>query len=113
MTRNGRGSGNSFALKPRKTSERDLSATASGHPSFQGADCLGTRSGGMDEGLADQWLHGAIRWRSETDKQGLEPITPISLAARTELERYLQLNPRAGAIPLFPSGEIRTRLSLG
>jgi integrase len=58
---------------------------------------------GMDEGLAEEWQHGAIRWRSETDKQGLERITPISLAARTEIERYLVINPRAGAVPLFPS----------
>jgi len=58
---------------------------------------------GMDEGLADQWPHGAIRWRSETDKQGIERITPISQAARTEIERYLVINPRAGDVPLFPS----------
>jgi integrase len=58
---------------------------------------------GMDEGLADQWPHGAIRWRSETDKQSMTRITPISLSARREIERYLVINPRAGAVPLFPS----------
>jgi integrase len=58
---------------------------------------------GMDEGLADQWKNGAIRWARESDKQGFERITPVSLAARTEIERYLQINPRAGAVPLFPS----------
>jgi integrase len=46
--------------------------------------------------------HGAIRWRADSDKQGIERITPISLTVRTELDAYLAANPRLGEVPLLP-----------
>ncbi|MDO8500452.1 MAG: hypothetical protein Q7S20_01255 [Gemmatimonadaceae bacterium] len=57
---------------------------------------------GMDERLAEHMPYGAIRWSAESDKQGVLHITPISAATKTEIERYLLLNPRLGDVPLFP-----------
>jgi integrase len=60
---------------------------------------------GMDEGRAEKMLHGALRWRSTSDKQGTTHIAPISADVRAELERYLTANPRVGNVPLFPASE--------
>lgn len=60
---------------------------------------------GMDERRVDKMPHGAIRWRSVTDKQGVTHITAISADVRGELERYLSANPRVGDVALFPSVE--------
>lgn len=57
---------------------------------------------GMNEGDAEYMPHGAIYWSSETDKQGLLHVTPITAAMRAELDRYLSINPRIGDVPLFP-----------
>jgi integrase len=58
---------------------------------------------GMDERMAAAMPHGAIRWASENDKEGLRFITPVSREARAELELYLARNPRLGDVPLFPA----------
>lgn len=60
-------------------------------------------AGGMDEALAEHMPHGAIRWRSEEDKQGLLFITPVNRQARGALDIYLTQNPRMGDVPLFPA----------
>lgn len=57
---------------------------------------------GMNEGDAEHMPHGAIYWSSETDKQGLLHVTPITAAMRAEVDRYLAINPRIGDVPLFP-----------
>lgn len=57
---------------------------------------------GMNEGDAEHMPHGAIYWSSETDKQGVLHIAPITAALRAELDRYLAINPRIGDVPLFP-----------
>ena len=58
---------------------------------------------GMDEALAHHVPHGAIRWRSEEDKQGFLFISPISLQSREALDCYLAQNLRLGEVPLFPA----------
>lgn len=58
---------------------------------------------GDDEARAQHMPFGAIRWRAETDKQGLLFVTPISEDARSELDLYLRRNPRVGDVPLFPA----------
>ena len=58
---------------------------------------------GMDERLAEHMPHGALRWRAETDKQGLLFVTPISADTRAELDIYLRGSPRVGDVPLFPA----------
>jgi integrase len=60
---------------------------------------------GMDERRAEKMPHGALRWRSAADKQGVTHIAPISKEARTELELYLSTSPRVGNVPLFPASE--------
>lgn len=60
---------------------------------------------GKDVAFADHMPHGGIRWRAETDKQGILHVTPISAGAKAALERYLAANPRVGDVPLFPSVE--------
>lgn len=57
---------------------------------------------GLDEDDAKNMPKGAIRWRPETDKQGVLHITPISATARAALDRYLTQHPRIGDVPLFP-----------
>jgi integrase len=57
---------------------------------------------GKDEGEAAGMPYGAIRWRGETDKQGLLHITPISPAARAALELHLARHLRVGDVPLMP-----------
>src|SRR5512146_2758414 len=58
---------------------------------------------GQDERRADRMTHGAIRWRREYDKQGVERITPISDLVRAELDRYLADSARVGESWLFPA----------
>lgn len=52
---------------------------------------------------ADAMLYGAIHWRADNDKQGVDRVSPISQEVRGELERYLSANPRVGDVPLLPS----------
>jgi integrase len=61
---------------------------------------------GKDVGEARTMPDGALRWRSETDKQGVLHITPISPVARTALESYLARNPRVGDVPLLPGPRV-------
>lgn len=58
---------------------------------------------GQDERLVEHMPNGAIRWRSESDKQGYEELTALSAPARTTLEEYLRVYPRLGEAPLFPA----------
>jgi len=51
---------------------------------------------GLPLDWADQWRHGAIRWRGATDKMGYDLVAPLSAAARAALELYLDRYPRAG-----------------
>jgi hypothetical protein len=46
---------------------------------------------------------GAIHWREDADKQGLLFITPLSVEARAEIDRYLHRAARVGDVPLFPA----------
>lgn len=62
-------------------------------------------AGGKDVADADNMPYGGIRWRAESDKQGIMHVTAIAPALRAELERYLAANPRVGEVPLFPSVE--------
>ncbi len=65
---------------------------------------------GMDEHLAEDMPHGAIRWRDEDDKMGLMFISPVGSHAQAALDAYLALNPRVGDVPLFPApGPIRSK----
>lgn len=52
---------------------------------------------------ADAMTFGAIHWRADNDKQGVDRVSPIAEDVRTELERYLSANPRVGDVPLLPS----------
>ena len=58
---------------------------------------------GWNEGDAEFYPEGGIRWRAETDKMGVNSITPLSGAAREELEHYMAKIRRIGAVPVFPS----------
>jgi integrase len=58
---------------------------------------------GRDEGLADHMPHGAIHWPGDTDKEGVERVTPLSAAARAALDTYLRRRTAVGAAPLFPA----------
>lgn len=64
---------------------------------------------GLNEADAQHMPFGAIRWRDEADKVGLLFITPISQAARAELDRYLSKNPRMGEVPLFPAPTVKPK----
>jgi integrase len=71
---------------------------------------------GMDLKFADLWPHGAIRWGEESDKLGFETITPMSRAAREEVDQYIREHPRVGDGPLFsatgePSRHVRKELA--
>lgn len=46
--------------------------------------------------------YGAIRWPSETDKEGRESLVPISPAVRGAIERILRERPGLGSAPIFP-----------
>jgi integrase len=59
---------------------------------------------GLPLAWADQWPHGAIRWRAAADKMGYDSVAPLSRGARSALELYLDRYPRAGDVPLFPGG---------
>lgn len=59
---------------------------------------------------ADQWPHGALRWRAAHDKRGHDDITPLSTAARAALDAYLRAHPCAGDVPLVPSRADPTRV---
>jgi hypothetical protein len=50
---------------------------------------------------ATHWPHGAIVWRSASDKLGYEGLSPLSRAAREALDAYMTRYPRVGAVPLF------------
>jgi hypothetical protein len=56
---------------------------------------------GQDPALACYMPHGAIRWRAETDEQGYEDVSPISLLAPAALERYRRGHPRVGDVWMF------------
>jgi integrase len=79
--------------------------------SLRASDVLLTRdqaartlaSMGRDESRAETWLHGAIRWRAENDKQGFDEIAPLGTAARRAIDDYLALEPRLGDVALFPA----------
>lgn len=58
---------------------------------------------GRNEQDAEHMLHGAIRWREDSDKQGLLFVTPLGPEARTELDLYLRRAARVGDVPLFPA----------
>ena len=58
---------------------------------------------GLDENAAEFYPEGGIHWRADTDKQGVNSISPISGTTRQELERYLGKSPRIGDVPLFPT----------
>ena len=62
---------------------------------------------GMDERLAEHMPHGAVRWSDASDKMGLLFVSPLSVPAREELDRYLlpMLPPASKDAPLFPSDE--------
>ena len=60
---------------------------------------------GQDPALARYMPHGAIRWRAESDKQGYEDVSPISLLAKAALERYLRAHPRVGDVWMFPQSK--------
>ena len=58
---------------------------------------------GLNEGDAKFYPEGGIWWRAEVDKMEVHSISPLSGAAREELERYMARSPRIGAVPVFPS----------
>jgi integrase len=58
---------------------------------------------GRDEGLAAHMPNGAIHWPGDTDKEGVDRVTPLSAAARAALDAYLRQNPKVGSVPLFPA----------
>ena len=58
---------------------------------------------GMDERIADNMPHGAIRWSAAKDKQGFLFIAPLGREARAEIDRYLSKSPKLGDVPLFPA----------
>ncbi len=58
---------------------------------------------GRDEADADHMTNGAILWRAANDKQGITHVTPLSRAAREELDRYLAKVARVGDTPLLPA----------
>jgi integrase len=58
---------------------------------------------GRDEGLAAHMPHGAIHWRGELDKEGVERVTPLAAPARAALDEYLRRHKLIGAAPLFPA----------
>ena len=62
---------------------------------------------GLDENDAMHMPNGAIHWRAETDKEGFLIVSPLSQAARRELDLYLGRNPRLGDVPLFPAPKVR------
>lgn len=54
--------------------------------------------------------YGAVTWRAELDKKGVEwPDVPISQAARTALEGVLRDRPGIGKAPLFPAPQDPSR----
>ena len=60
-------------------------------------------SHGRDETRAAHYPFGGIVWRGETDKQGINRISPISERCRSAIDDYLANSPRIGDVPLFPS----------
>lgn len=58
---------------------------------------------GQDESRAADAEYGAIRWRGDSDKQGVDHIAEIGPRARAALIEYLNRNPRLGEAFLFPS----------
>ena len=64
---------------------------------------LSLASLGLDESAAVHYPYGGLRWRAESDKQGFESVTPLSVQGRRELDRYLAQMPRLGDLPLFPA----------
>ena len=46
---------------------------------------------------------GAIRWPSDTDKEGFEATVPMSPAMRAAVDRIVAERPGIGRAPLFPS----------
>ncbi len=45
---------------------------------------------------ADVWIHGAIYWRRENDKEGYDRVIPINRVLRAEFDRYLAARGAAG-----------------
>ncbi len=58
---------------------------------------------GMNEEEAKYMPRGALLWRAEEDKQGVNWITPLSTRARSAIDDYLAASPRVGKAPLLPS----------
>lgn len=58
---------------------------------------------GRAEADAEHMPHGAVLWRARNDKQGVTHVTPLSRAARDELDLYLRQAARVGDVPLFPA----------
>jgi integrase len=58
---------------------------------------------GLPVAHAEHWPHGALVWRSASDKLGFEAVTPIGAEVRAAIERYLRASPRLGDAPLFPA----------
>lgn len=56
---------------------------------------------GHDERLADHYVHGAIHWVRDVDKDGRERVTPLSREARAAVDAYLRRRPTLGAALLF------------
>ena len=54
---------------------------------------------GRDEADVAHTPNGAIRWRAANDKQGVTHVTPLSRAAREELDCYLVKVARVGDTP--------------
>jgi len=62
---------------------------------------LGLGETGRDPTLARPIPRGAIRWRAESDTQGDEDVSPISVLARAALDRYMRAHPRVGDVWMF------------
>lgn len=65
-----------------------------------------------DETEADYMPNGGILWRAQHDKMRIAHVSPLSRAAREELDLYLRRSPRVGDVPLFPAPE-KERVSIG
>jgi len=64
----------------------------------------GLRFEDVNLAVSEDAPYGVIRWPEETDKEGMEWITPISPEARAALERIMAERPGIGRSFLFPHG---------
>jgi integrase len=58
---------------------------------------------GQPVAAAAQWPHGALRFRAERHKRGVETVVPVSREVREALDVCLTAHPRVGEAPLFPA----------